>query len=233
MSTAPGGRRAALLPSPAALLVHGAFPYLGPMPPGYSDRINHAFAFAAKHHDQQVRKGTRVPYFTHPANVALILTRYDQDEETVVAGILHDVVEDCVRDGYSREMLVERIGDKFGADVLESVLSVTERKRDENDVELDWEERKSDYLERLGAASARARWVCAADKIHNGGSLLADLRRTAFPESVWSRFKRGPEETVRWYRRVYDRLAEVGFVAPIMDELGDVVVALEGYVRST
>ena len=34
------------------------------MSTGYSDRINHALAFAAKHHDQQVRKGTRLPYLT-------------------------------------------------------------------------------------------------------------------------------------------------------------------------
>ena len=54
---------------------------------GYSDRINHAFAFAAKHHDQQVRKGTRLPYLTHPANVAVILTRYGCREDVVVAGI--------------------------------------------------------------------------------------------------------------------------------------------------
>jgi len=77
---------------------------------GYSDTINHALAFAAKHHDRQVRKGTRLPYLTHPANVAVILTRYGRDTETVVAGILHDVIEDCVRDGYSREMLEQRIG---------------------------------------------------------------------------------------------------------------------------
>ena len=77
---------------------------------GYSDRINHAFAFAAKHHDQQVRKGTRLPYFTQPANVAIILTRYGQDERTVVAGILHDIVEDGVREGWTASMLEERIG---------------------------------------------------------------------------------------------------------------------------
>src|ERR1041385_4615873 len=100
------------------------------LPRGYSDAINHAFAFAAKHHDRQVRKGTKLPYLTHPANVAVILTRYGCDDETVVAGILHDVVEDCVRDGYTREMLESRIADKFGDDVLETVLAVTSRKFD-------------------------------------------------------------------------------------------------------
>ena len=71
--------------------------------PGYSDAINHAFAFAAKHHDRQVRKGMKLlPYFTQPANIAVILTRYDRDERTVVAGILHDVVQDSVREGVSR-----------------------------------------------------------------------------------------------------------------------------------
>src|SRR5512132_3111 len=85
---------------------------------GYSDAINHAFAFAAKHHDRQVRKGTKLPYLTHPANIAVILTRYGCDDDTVVAGILHDVVEDCVRDGYTRDMLEQRIGQKFGKNVL-------------------------------------------------------------------------------------------------------------------
>lgn len=194
---------------------------------GYSDRINHAFAFAAKHHDRQVRKGTRLPYLTHPANVAVVLTRYDQDEDTIVAGILHDVIEDCVRDGYSRDMLEQRIGDKFGAEVLETVLAVTHRQVDEEGIELSSEERKDDYLARLAAASERARWVCAADKIHNGSSILADLNRTLDPDTVWSRFNVGRTGTVRWYRRVHERLREVGFSAPIMDELREVAESLE------
>ena len=194
---------------------------------GYSDRINHAFAFAAKHHDQQVRKGTRLPYLTHPANVAMILTRYGQDEETVVAGILHDVVEDCVRDRYTRDVLEQRIGEKFGQGVLDTVLAVTQRRTDDDGIELSSEEQKADYLERLAQASERARWVCAADKIHNGSSILADLKRTEYPETVWSRFSAGREGTVRWYRRVYDRLVQVGFDAPIMAELRSVAEALE------
>jgi (p)ppGpp synthase/HD superfamily hydrolase len=194
---------------------------------GYSDRINHAFAFAAKHHDRQVRKGTRLPYLTHPANVAVILTRYGQDETTVVAGILHDVIEDCVRDGYTRDMLEQRIGDKFGPEVLETVLAVTERQLDEEGIQLSSDERKDDYLARLSAASERARWVCAADKIHNGSSILADLDRTIDPDTVWSRFNAGRVGTIRWYRRVYDRLRELGFNAPIMAELREVAEGLE------
>ena len=196
---------------------------------GYSDRINHALAFAAKHHDRQVRKGTRLPYLTHPANVAIILTRYGRDEDTVVAGILHDVVEDCVRERYTREMLEQRIGEKFGAEVLDAVLAVTQRTTDDEGVELSSEERKADYLERLVQASDTARWVCAADKIHNGASILTDLRRTMDPDTVWGRFNAGREGTIRWYRRVYERLREVGFDAPITDELRTVAEQLERY----
>ncbi len=193
---------------------------------GYSDVINHALAFAAKHHDRQVRKGTKLPYLTHPANVAVILTRYGQDTETVVAGILHDVIEDCVRDGYTREMLEQRIGDKFGPNVLETVLAVTYRRHDDDGVELSGDDRRSDYLERLADATERARWVCAADKLHNASSIISDLRRTVDPDSVWTRFNLGKAGTARWYRDVYERLRELGFKAPIMAELDAVSAEL-------
>lgn len=195
---------------------------------GYSDRINHAFAFAAKHHDQQVRKGTRLPYLTHPANVAVILTRYGCSEDTIVAGILHDLVEDCVREGMTRDMLEERIGRKFGDSVLATVLAVTQRKVDDDGIELSWEDRKEDYLQRLSLATEDALWVCAADKVHNANSILSDLRRTAFPETVWGRFSAGRDGTVKWYRRVADRLREIGFNAPIVDELEQAAHGLEG-----
>jgi (p)ppGpp synthase/HD superfamily hydrolase len=196
---------------------------------GYSDRVNHAFAFAAKHHDRQVRKGTALPYLTHPANVAVILTRYGQDEDTVVAGILHDVIEDCVRETYTSQSLQHRIADKFGQVVLETVLAVTHRETDEHGDPLDGEQKKEDYLVRLADAPERARWVCAADKIHNGSSILADLRRTQDPDTIWGRFKAGREATIRWYRAVHTRLREVGFDAPIMSELDEVAAGLEKY----
>jgi len=197
------------------------------MPPGYSDRINHALAFAAKHHDRQVRKGTRLPYLTNAANVAVILARYDQDDSTVVAGILHDVVEDCVGENYTGEMLEQRIGAKFGAEVLETVLGVTLRRRDDDGIEFSTEERRDDVLERLGRAGPAGLWVCAADALHNAHTILTDLRRTVDPDTVWGRFTAGREGTVRWYRAVHDRLRDVGFDAPIVDELGASVDSLE------
>src|ERR1700704_5170576 len=139
---------------------------------GYSDVINHALAFAAKHHDRQVRKGTKLPYLTHPASVAIILTRYSRSDDVIVAGILHDVIEDCVRDGYSRDMLEQRIGDKFGPMVLDTVLAVTYRRHDDDGVELSGDDRKADYLERLAQANDDARWICAADKIHNASTII-------------------------------------------------------------
>lgn len=201
------------------------------MGPGYSDRVNHAFAFAAKHHDQQVRKGTRLPYLTHPANVAVILSRYGRDEDTVVAGILHDVIEDCTRSKNGRSMQA-RIREKFGDGVVETVLMVSRREIDADGTALSFEQQKHDYLERLGGASDSARWVCVADKIHNAGSLLADLRRTQDPvdrEAIWRRFRLGKAGTVQWYRDVYERLRAVGFSAPIMSELAEMVVDLENW----
>jgi (p)ppGpp synthase/HD superfamily hydrolase len=197
------------------------------MASGYSDRINHALAFAAKHHDRQVRKGTRLPYVTQPANVGIILARYDQDVTTIVAGILHDVIEDCVAEDYTRDVLEQRLAEKFGVEVLDVLLSVTHRKKDDDGVEFDPEERRDDYLARLGRASERARWVCAADKLHNAATILSDLRRTVDPDTVWGRFAIGRDGIVRWYRTVYERLREVGFKAPIMDELRETVEALE------
>jgi (p)ppGpp synthase/HD superfamily hydrolase len=200
---------------------------------GYSDRVNHALAFAAKHHDQQVRKGSRLPYLTHPANVAIILTRYGCDESTVVAGILHDVIEDCVTKDYTKDMLEQRIASKFGNDVLETVLMVTHRKHDEEGEELSSEEVRHDYLRRLEDASESALWVCAADKLHNASSVIADIQRTIEPGIIWSRFKAGKEGTVWWYRAVYSRLQEVGFKAPIMSELERTVEKLEALGRAT
>jgi (p)ppGpp synthase/HD superfamily hydrolase len=192
---------------------------------GYSDRINHALAFAAKHHDQQVRRGVRLPYLTHPANVAIILTRYGQNDDTVIAGILLNVVRDYVNDGHSPALIGERIGDKFGAAVLETMLSIVPRRSDADGVDRSFDERRSDSLARLAEISDAARWVIAADALHDCATLLADVRRTIDPSVVWAGRTHGVG--MRWYRELLRGLQSAGFAANILDELEHVLAALE------
>ncbi|HEY9479798.1 MAG TPA: HD domain-containing protein [Gemmatimonadaceae bacterium] len=194
---------------------------------GYSDPINHALAFAAKHHDQQVRRGTRLPYITAAPNIALILTRYGQDDETVIAGILLDVVEDYAREGVPPEAFEDRIGDKFGSAILESLLAVVERRYDDDGVELSQEERREDLLRRMVDADDRGRWVKAAELLHGAGTLVAALSRTEFPDTAWSQLPGGRSEGPTRFRRFYDRLTESSFRVPIMTELGRMVDELE------
>jgi hypothetical protein len=105
---------------------------------------------------------------------------------------------------------------------------VVERRYDDAGIELSHDERREDLLDRLGDANDRGKWVAAADLVHDGGTLLAELARTEFPDTVWGQHAAGGRDaTTRWYRRIYDRLTEVRFTAPIMEELGQMVDALE------
>jgi (p)ppGpp synthase/HD superfamily hydrolase len=122
--------------------------------PAYSDIVNHAFAYAGIHHAGQRRKGTRLPYITHLANVAVILARYNLDERTIAAAILHDVVEDC--EEHSRDVHTEQIEAKFGRDVLETVLSVTKPRTNESGEELNSAQGKQRYLDQLRDADRSA-----------------------------------------------------------------------------
>ena len=71
--------------------------------------ITKAINTAATLHDGQERKGDGLPYIVHPFSVALILMEYSQDEDVIVAGLLHDTIEDT---GYTREQMEEDFGER-------------------------------------------------------------------------------------------------------------------------
>ena len=58
-----------------------------------TELIGKAFDIGVRLHDGQLRKSGE-PYFIHPINVAIILAEIGMDDETIVGGLLHDVVED-------------------------------------------------------------------------------------------------------------------------------------------
>ncbi|MBR0308128.1 MAG: bifunctional (p)ppGpp synthetase/guanosine-3',5'-bis(diphosphate) 3'-pyrophosphohydrolase [Mogibacterium sp.] len=78
--------------------------------PKYDDSVViKAYEIARRLHDGQFRKSGE-PYIIHPVAVAKILANFGMDNETVIAGLLHDVVEDT---DYSREQLVEDFDEKI------------------------------------------------------------------------------------------------------------------------
>lgn len=84
--------------------------------------IREAYELAFNAHKNQVRKSGE-PYIIHPLYVAIILADLQMDKETIIAGLLHDVVEDTV---FTREDIEER----FGADVAKLVAGVTKVTKD-------------------------------------------------------------------------------------------------------
>ena len=193
----------------------------------FSPRIRHALNFALKHHEGQRRKNRNAPYIMHPMQVALILARYGRPEEELVGALLHDVVEDCVETNADAVLMLEKIREKFGADVAAIVAGVTETKRDELGQPVPSQVRRKLYLEALDRAPIGSLWVCAADKVQNGGELLVDLLHAADREAIWRSFSGGKLAVVPWYRQVHTKLRALSFEGEIMEELNHTATMLE------
>lgn len=126
----------------------------------YSYRVEQAIRAAAVLHKNQVRKGEMpYPYITHLISVAFILLDYTDDEDVVVAGLLHDTIEDT---DYSLEELQE----DFGGRIKDIVAAVTEPKTKDGK-KIPWADRKKVYLKQLKEGPDEALLVSAADKSHN------------------------------------------------------------------
>ena len=175
----------------------------------YSARFDAALAFAVRAHGPQLRKGTSIPYITHPVSVALYLLQAGRDEDVAIAGLLHDVVEDT---GISLEVIRVEFGDRVAA----LVGAVTEHKH-EGGVERPWEVRKREALTHLQTAEEDVLALKAADALHNVSTTRVALHRDG--PSVWARFKRGPRESIGYYaeiaRLVRARLGEERLAAEL------------------
>ena len=128
--------------------------------------IAKAYQIASEAHKDQLRKSGE-PYIIHPLNVAIILADLELDKETIVAGILHDVVEDTI-------MTEEDLIRGFGEDVAQLVDGVTKLEkiplsgaRDQSDAKL---EMQAENLRKMFLAMAkdiRVIMIKLADRLHN------------------------------------------------------------------
>jgi len=170
---------------------------------GYSDRINHALAFTAKHLGAAPPGTAERACLVHPANIAIILTRYTCDHVTVEAGILHHVLEESHPS--ERPALERKIGDKFGSIVLTVAKEAVEPKFDRFGCERPWQASKRDYLAQLINAGPRAVDICVADEIHRCGSTIAALRRLGV-EYLSTVSDAGSSQAIWWYRSLLELL---------------------------
>lgn len=175
----------------------------------FSPRYDAALAFASQAHQGQVRKGTTVPYIMHVVHVSVILLRHGFDEDIVIAGLIHDVVEDC-------DVPLDSIQSIFGGTVARLVEAVSETKSVDG-VELSWEQRKEEKLAHLRTAGPDVAALKAADAIHNLRSIIADLENVG--QLLWARFKRGPEPTLWYYEEILTAVRDWLGNHPIAEEL--------------
>ncbi len=174
--------------------------------------IFQAIEFAAKAHSGHFRKGTRIPYIIHPLGVAKILIDHGCSEEVVVAGILHDTVEDT-------PITPEDIRRSFGERVAQLVRDVSEPNKSDT-----WENRKRHTIEHLKTAPRDVLLVSLADKLDNIRAIRDDYAKLG--DSLWPRFNR-PKESQKWY---YRSLAEV-FCSCTADSLTSVAQEFESEVQ--
>ena len=157
-----------------------------------------AHAFAKEKHDAtgSVRKLTGLPYFTHPSNVANLLKSTGASQEVVIAGYLHDTVEDA-------GVTLDEIKDKFGDRVAELVSGASEP-----DKSASWDERKKHTIHFLmHITDPEILQVVVADKLDN----IMDLYKNGSSD-MWKSFN-APYEKQKWY---YSTLADV-FLEKIPD----------------
>ncbi len=125
--------------------------------------IAKAVDFAKRVHEGQ-RRESGEPYYTHPEAVATMLANMDMGPDMVIAGLLHDTVEDG--DGIT----VEQIEEMFGKDISTMVDGVTKLTKSGNAEHLTREDRQAENLRKMYLAIAndvRVVIIKLADRIHN------------------------------------------------------------------
>jgi (p)ppGpp synthase/HD superfamily hydrolase len=133
----------------------------------YSYAIEQAIRAASVLHKDQVRKGqVPYPYITHLFAVAMIVADYTDDENTIVAALLHDTLEDT---DYSEKELE----DDFGGAVKDIVISISTPPAKGSERTAIGEQKKQ-YLKLIKNASQSALTIVAADKIHNMRSVVEE-----------------------------------------------------------
>ena len=166
--------------------------------------IEKAYKLADDAHKEQKRRSGE-PYIIHPLSVAIILAEFELDKETIIAGILHDVVEDTV-------FTLEEITEMFGAEVallVDGVTKLTQVSYSADKIEIQAENLRKMFL--AMGKDIRVILIKLADRLHN--------MRTMEYQSPAKQVEKS-RETMDIYAPIADRLG----ISKIKVELDDLAL---------
>ena len=155
-----------------------------------TEKIVRALALAIEAHHGQMRKGTAIPYISHPMGVASIALEYGADEDQAMAALLHDAVED------GGQHFAKLIREQFGERVADIVEGCTDGVPNASGVKEAWLPRKERYIAHLRQCSDDVLLVSGSDKLHNARAIVEDL--LTIGHAVFDRFTATPDQTI-WY----------------------------------
>ena len=186
----------------------------------YTKRLDDAIRKAAWAHEQagQHRKGGDLPYIIHPIGVMMIASNVTENENVLIACLMHDILEDVSSSIYDEKDMRE----DFGDNVVAIVKDVT--KDDSID---DWHERSRAYLEHLqNLASDEVVIVSTSDKIHNLLSILTD--HETHGDDLWNRFTtKSAQDQLWYYKSILDVVKKRSVVKELSNQLAEQIETLE------
>jgi len=180
----------------------------------YTENIKKAFNFTVKTHEidqKQKRKGKDVAYISHPLIVGLILSQVGAEEEVVIAGILHDTVEDSIDE---KKVTSEMLEKEFGKRVASLVMGVTENK------EYSWKERKKQAAESIKSLSHDLLLLKSADIISNTSEVVDDYKQRG--GEIFEKFNAPEpkkENTLQHYLNVVNNILSHWQENPLREDL--------------
>ena len=186
-----------------------------------TDRFFKAMAYATDAHKGQVRKSTNIAYISHPFGVASLVIEALGDEDQAIAGLLHDVAEDC-----GGEPRLVEIAELFGDRVAHIVRGCSDSLVVDEDKKAPWRQRKEAHIQHLRSSDADVLLVTAADKTHNARAIATDIQ--SIGSKVWERFNSDQEQILWYYNAVYTVLSEGRVTPTLLNPLRTAIGIMEG-----
>lgn len=176
-----------------------------------TDRFTRAVDYARIAHAAQVRKGSGIPYLYHLLGVASLVIEFGGSEDQAIAGLLHDLIEDC---GEAHEPIIRA---QFGNTVARMVRACTDGTAEGKGAHTtpeakraDWLRRKQEYLQHLANEDELVLLVSACDKLHNARAIVQDLEDPGVGCKVFERFTGGKEGTLWYYGALLQTFSDKG-----------------------